>query len=120
MSEGRKNDKGKLRYDLIPPEFEKALATILTHGSKKYGDNNWMSGINYRRVYAALRRHLESWRSGTYIDQDSGYPHLWCAAAELMFLTYFEEHRDKYAYKFNDFWKEWNKIGIEKKKKVLT
>ena len=103
---GDKFDQEKLRYDLIPPVVDKALASILTHGSEKYGDNNWMSGIKYRRVYAALQRHLAAWRSGKWIDDDSGYPHLWCALAELSFLIHYENDTGKYN-KFNDFLDEW-------------
>ena len=58
---GTKNDIGKLRMDLIPLEAEEALATVLTHGAKKYGDHNWRGGIQYHRIYGAMRRHLLAW-----------------------------------------------------------
>ena len=114
---GRKDDTEKLRYDLIPPVVDKALASILTHGAKKYGDNNWMSGIKYRRVYAALQRHLATWRSGKWIDDDSGYPHLWCALAELSFLIHYNDDIEKYG-KFNDFFPEWCDQSQEPKKET--
>lgn len=104
MTEGRKDDNEKTRLDLIPAEVMESLGQVLTHGSKKYGDNNWMSGIKYRRVYAAMQRHLQAWRMGKYVDDDSGLPHLWLAFTELAFLIYFEQN--KYA-EFNDFIPEW-------------
>ena len=47
MSEGRKKDADKLRFDLILPEFEEAMAHVLTHGAKEYGANNWQTRIVY-------------------------------------------------------------------------
>ena len=41
LDAGRKKDQDKLRFDLILPEFEEAMAHALTHGAKEYGANNW-------------------------------------------------------------------------------
>ena len=83
MSEGRKDDEGKLRYDLIPPEALAGLAAVYTMGARKYDDRNWERGLAYGRVYAALMRHLEAWRQGENCDRDDGQHHLdsvmWCA-----------------------------------------
>ena len=38
---GLRANKGKLRFDLIPPEMDKAVAEVLTQGATKYGDRNW-------------------------------------------------------------------------------
>lgn len=112
---GDKFDDDKLRMDLIPPEAIEALASVLTHGSKKYGDNNWMGGISYGRVYGAIQRHLQSYRKGEYYDAESGLPHLWHAFTELAFLIYFEENN--YGKLFNTFQKEWaDKIKIKEDK----
>lgn len=90
---GRKNDGGKLRIDLIPPEVEFALAKILTYGAKEYEDRNWEKGIKYGRVYAALRRHLLTWIRGEKIDKESHMPHLWHALTNLAFLLTYDERR---------------------------
>lgn len=39
--EGRKDDGGKNRLDLIPPEVILALGQVMTYGAGKYGANNW-------------------------------------------------------------------------------
>ena len=90
LSEGTKHDQGKLRLDLIPPEVERALGEILTFGAEKYADRNWEKGINYNRVYGALRRHLLAWLSGEINDPESGKPHLWHALCCLAFLVTYE------------------------------
>jgi hypothetical protein len=53
---GNKFDGDKLRVDLIPVEAIEGIAGILTHGAKKYGDNNWREGIKFTRVYGAILR----------------------------------------------------------------
>lgn len=80
---GDKQDMGKLRYDLIPAYPLEQLARVYTIGSRKYGDNNWRSGIAYSRIVAALQRHLEMWKQGRDVDPDDGQHPLasvaWCA-----------------------------------------
>ncbi len=92
-SEGKKFDDDKLRFDLIPPEVEKAMATILTFGAKKYGANCWQTLDDFKnRFTAALMRHLNAWRSGEEDDPESGYPHLWHIACNVAFLIWYEEY----------------------------
>jgi len=110
MTEGTKFDTQKNRLDLIPAEVMEALGKVLTHGSRKYGDNNWQQGIEYRRVYGAIQRHLNAWRKGERVDEESGMMHLWNAFTELAFLIYYEQYPDTYK-NFNTFLTEWNRHG---------
>jgi hypothetical protein len=96
---GRKDDTGKLRMDLIPPEAMEGLASILTYGANKYEDRNWEKGINYSRVYGALLRHLTKWAKGEKIDDESGLSALDHAFCNLAFLVTFERRKMD---KFND------------------
>ncbi len=92
-STGTKYDEDKLRFDLIPPEVEKALAEIITFGAKKYGDHNWKELPNFKpRFTAALMRHLNDWRSGEKDDLESGKPHLWHMICDVAFLIWEEEN----------------------------
>jgi hypothetical protein len=91
LVEGRKNDSGKLRYDLVCPEWEEGLVDILTGapgigGAGEYGDRNWELGLDVSRCYAALRRHIAAWIRGEDNDPKSGKSHLFHANACLMFL----------------------------------
>jgi hypothetical protein len=87
MSDGRKDDAGKRRYDLLPVLAEGAIVDVLTYGAAKYGEENWRH-VEYseRRYYAAARRHLAAWLSGEGTDAESGLPHLAHAATCLIFL----------------------------------
>lgn len=88
--DGSKYDENKLRFDLIMPEFEEAMAKVLTHGAQKYGENDWRSVRNpVERYTAALQRHLNEYRKGYMYDPDSGCEHLAQIAVNAMFLHWF-------------------------------
>lgn len=87
----RKNDAGKLRFDLIEPQFLEGLAAILTLGATKYSAANWKNcPAPFERYYAALQRHLVAFAKDQRADPESGLSHLYHAAACLMFLAHFE------------------------------
>ena len=93
---GVKDDSDKLRYDLIPPESLRLLATVLTYGAAKYSADNWMQVPDgNQRYYAAMQRHMEQWRLGEVFDDESGLPHLAHAATCVMFLLALEQGVDQ-------------------------
>jgi hypothetical protein len=90
--QGKKNDQGKNRLDLIEPEFIEQVGEVLTFGAEKYGPNNWQKVENPEdRYYAAAFRHLLAYRKGEKIDPESGKPHLAHLATNVMFLLHFEK-----------------------------
>jgi hypothetical protein len=87
--DGIKYDNNKTRYDLLEPFFEELVAQVLTQGAKKYSPDNWKSVQPLEdRYYAALRRHVTSWRNGEIFDPESGFPHLAHAACNIYFLMW--------------------------------
>lgn len=86
---GRKDDDGKLRYDLIPADPLDELARVFTIGARKYGDRNWENGLAWGRVFAALMRHGWAWWRGETHDPEDGQHHLasvaWCALVLMQF-----------------------------------
>lgn len=91
----RKDDGEKLRFDLIEPEFEEDLAKVLTLGAEKYAANSWQNLPDAEdRYYAALRRHLNAYRQGEKVDEESGLSHLAHVACNVMFLAHFEREED--------------------------
>ena len=93
MDEGRKNDTGKARMDLIPPEAIQALADVLTMGAAKYADRNWEKGFAWGRSIAALLRHLWAWIGGEDTDPESGLSHMAHVLSNAAFLCTFEARR---------------------------
>lgn len=89
MIKGRKFDKGKLRYDLIPVTALKEVARVFTIGANKYGDYNWRGGLPYSRIYAALQRHANAWWGGEQLDAEDKQHHLasvaWCALVLMVY-----------------------------------
>ena len=86
---GRKNDAGKTRYDLIPPEALDMIAQIYTFGAAKYDDRNWEKGLSWGRCFAAAMRHLWAFWRGEDLDPESGLPHTAHAAWNCFaLLTY--------------------------------
>lgn len=90
---GRKDDGGKPRYDLIPPEMLEGVAAVLTYGAAKYEPRNWERGMAWGRVFGALMRHMWAWWRGQSHDPESGLPHLSHAACCVAFLMAFESRR---------------------------
>ena len=92
MTEGRKDDAGKLRMELLPPELSVEVARVLTFGAVKYGDRNWEKGMKWGRVFGALMRHLWAWWNPLVPDTDAetGFSHLAHAACCLAFLIAYE------------------------------
>jgi len=83
---GRKNDAGKIRMDLLPPDAAMAIAAVFTYGAAKYEDWNWAKGMKASRVVAAMDRHMAAWNCGEELDVESGMPHLWHAGCCIMML----------------------------------
>jgi len=96
LDAGKKNDTGKDRFDLLDPEFERAVVRVLTFGAKEYGDHNFKKVKDpYDRYYAALRRHLNDWRRGESADPKTGESHLAHVICNALFLMHFDREKPK-------------------------
>lgn len=62
--------------DLIPGYPLMRLAEVYTIGASKYSDDNWRSGISYKRIFAAMLRHAWKWFMGETFDSQDGQHHL--------------------------------------------
>jgi hypothetical protein len=89
---GIKHDDGKPRYDLLSPVFLEGTANVAAYGAEKYGDYNWMTGLEWSRVYRALIGHLNDWYEGEDDDQESEHHHLFHAANCLMYLCHYTHY----------------------------
>ena len=90
---GRKDDSGKLRFDLLPVKPLFKVVEVYTIGAAKYGDRNWEKGIPWWRIFGAMMRHGWAWWGGEQLDPKDGQHHLssvvWCA---LTLMEYEETH----------------------------
>lgn len=95
IKQGRKDDTGKPRYDLVPPEALELWVEGLTHGANKYEDRNWEKGLKWGRIFGAAMRHMWAWWRGEWLDKDSKLPHLALAMCEISFLITYEVRKMK-------------------------
>ncbi len=93
----KKYNANKPMMSLIRPEFQLGLGKALTYGYTKYGEErgsepNYLkgNGLYYSEVLDSLERHINAFKSGVGIDEESGVEHLLLAAANLMFLHTYE------------------------------
>ena len=85
-----KQDGGKLRLDLVPPEAMTAMGRVLTFGAAKYAARDWEHGMSWGRIVAALLRHLFAWVGGEDKDPESGFSHLDHVICNAAFLVAYE------------------------------
>jgi len=93
---GAKHDAGKVRLDLIDPEFELSMGRIMTQGVAEYGEESWKTVPNAEKRYlAALKRHTNAMARGELIDPASGEFHAAHVAVNAMFLEHFQRQLKK-------------------------
>lgn len=88
---GKKDDVGKLRWGLLPIEQVEEVVRTLTHGSAKYGDDNWKKVAPWQYI-DAHGRHIAAWLKGEKKDPGSKTHHLANAICCLLFLMWHDEH----------------------------
>jgi hypothetical protein len=81
---------GKLRIDILPPSWLRALARVLGKGAEKYADRNWEKGLPFMATLASAERHILAFKSGEDIDPDTGEPHAALAAWNMLALVEFQ------------------------------
>lgn len=97
MTVGRKFDKDKLRWTLLPFEAVKEIVEVLEYGAQKYEIDNWKrvqgaEGLNGRYANALLR-HVIAYCSGEEKDPESGLSHLAHAGCNCLFLLWFDSQK---------------------------
>jgi hypothetical protein len=83
---GRKDDKGKPDYTLLPFGALDDVVKVLTFGANKYARDNWRKVPNADIQHpAAAFRHIRSRLLGERLDPESGLPHVAHAVCRLLF-----------------------------------
>ena len=93
--DGVKYDGEKPRYDIVPWDVFEDTVKVLTFGAKKYEINNWqrVKGARWRYLGAAFR-HLKARACGEILDPESGLPHTAHCICCLLFLAWFDKHKE--------------------------
>jgi hypothetical protein len=88
---GLRYNNGKARFDLVPPEFELAVAEHYRRGGMKYLPRNWERGMSWMACAASLRRHYNAWMLGEDYDPETGSHHMigvaWNAIALFVYFV---------------------------------
>ena len=102
----KKADAGKDRWDLLPMNQIQKVVKVLTDGAEKYGDNGWRK-VEPERFFAAMMRHIYSWRYEQKKDKESGMNHMIHVICNAIFLA---ENDEKLKEAFSDLMREHLKI----------
>lgn len=90
-SQTAKHDAGKIRPTLVFPSLTRAVAAVRGYGVATYTDpKNWRQ-VSPERYRDALYRHWLAYLDDPQaVDDESGLPHLWHMACNIMFLIEME------------------------------
>lgn len=67
----------KTPLSLIPTSAMNETALVHKFGAGKYGAYNWRdTGVSATTYVNAIMRHLNAWRDGEDIDEESGLSHI--------------------------------------------
>jgi hypothetical protein len=86
-----KFDSEKRRVELLPLAALDEVIDVMTYGAKKYGDNNWIKGMEWGRLSGAAFRHLIAWCRGEKCDPETSKSHLAHLICCALFLIYYEK-----------------------------
>ena len=90
LKDGTKDDKEKIRLDLLPFDAIEEIGRVYTIGARKYEDRNWEKGIKYMRIVGAILRHLIAWVRGDTFDPENGQRHSAAVAWNAIALVAYE------------------------------
>ncbi len=65
---GLRMNAGKLRVELLPPEWTWALADVMSQGAKKYEPRNWEKGMGWGTMIGCIQRHILKFQAGERYD----------------------------------------------------
>jgi len=83
---GLRYNDGKTRHDLIPAFAVEQMARVFTIGAEKYNPGNWLKGMEWSKVLASMKRHINAFERGEDFDQETGLLHMAHAMTNAAFL----------------------------------
>lgn len=87
--QGRKDDKEKIQWTLLPMEEIKEVIRVLMKGAEKYAAWNWQKVENAEDRYLnAAYRHMAEIAAGNKTDPEWGFSHYAHAICSLLFAAW--------------------------------
>ena len=87
---GLRYDTGKVRLELLPPEWIWGLGQVTTAGAMKYEPRNWEKGMAWSKVLGPMLRHTYKWMAGEMYDEETGCHHLAMVAWNALALMSYQ------------------------------
>jgi hypothetical protein len=108
-----------LRYDLVSPIGLRRLAARYALGAERYGDHNYLRGIESSNIINHMMAHLENFRAGRR-DDDNLAAIAWAAFT----LMHYEETRphliDVDSYPLRSAWDDGTRMIYNEKGECTT
>jgi hypothetical protein len=86
-----RHNKGKLQWHLVNMKALEPLVKVMESGAIKYGEDNWMKGLERKEILNSMQRHMNALREGELFDSESGLHHCGHILANAMFLSNFSK-----------------------------
>lgn len=90
---GKRNNKGKPKWNLLEFKTLEGLIRVLEWGANKYGIDNWKKGLPVTEVLESGLRHQFEFQSGIDIDSETGLHHIDHAICNLYFIKWFLKNK---------------------------
>ena len=87
---GKRFDQGKLEWHLLPIVALKECVKVMMMGRDKYGEYNYLEGMDWHRCYDSLIRHATSFWDGEDLDSESKILHTAHIAVNALFLVVYQ------------------------------
>jgi hypothetical protein len=85
MKWGTQVTKTKPNYSLVPPKALESIVKVFTYGATKHGDFTFTrDGESLSSQITKAMRHIQEWRMGSVVDDETGESPLAHAAARLV------------------------------------
>jgi hypothetical protein len=89
----RRDNTGKPRFSLLPPDGLLELAKLYTKGAEQYADRDWERGAPWMETFDSLQRHAWAWATGEDRDPGTGRHHMACVVWNAMALLVYALRR---------------------------
>lgn len=91
MTDGLRDNKGKLPWRYLPLRALEELNRVYEFGATKYAPYNWQKGMDWSIMYDSMMRHISAWWQGEDIDAESKCHHLAHAAFGALGLIWYKQ-----------------------------